>query len=137
MISTKFIPQKIDDCATFLLTLKRCGTCNRDMVIKPTPNTAFPLYWDNDFDSQAKRAGFVQRSRVKVDDRYICIECVEAGKASFKCELCKDRKPSNKEKGIFGDPPEFLCMDCYETVSAKVWNEKEDELLKTHRYDFE
>lgn len=71
-----------------------------------------------------------------VDDEPICIECEQAGKSDFLCALCKERKRSNKKQESFGDPSEFLCTDCYETKPAKIWDEKVDELVEAHRYDY-
>ena len=41
----------------------------------------------------------------------------------------------NKIQDQFGDPSEFLCSDCYETVSAKEWNNIENILIEKHIYD--
>lgn len=138
MIEYIHTPQKIgDNHVTFLLRLEHCPTCNQDMVVKPEDNCeTFPYHFDNDFDAQAKRARLVLRSEVKVDNIYICLECEQAGKATFFCELCKERKSTAKKKSSYGDPPVFLCLDCYETTPAKIWVEKDDELHHAHRYDW-
>jgi len=84
-----------------------------------------------------KAVGWVLKSNVQVDDRYICENCVEAGKATFKCSLCCERYPTTDIKEHFGYPPDYLCVHCYATVTAEVWEKKFDELEKEHRYDFD
>lgn len=85
MIEYIHTPQKIgDNHVTFLLRLEHCPTCDQDMVIKPKDNRkTFPYYFKNDFNAQAKRAKLVQRSDIKVDNKYICTECVQNGKATL------------------------------------------------------
>ena len=61
----------------------------------------------------------------------------KAGKADFLCALCNERKSTDKIQESIGDAPEFLCKDCYDTVSAKIWDDKLDELQEAHRYDYE
>ena len=138
MSSDNYTPQKYGkNHFTFLLRTQKCKTCNKDMIVKPKDNReTFPYYVRNDFDAQSKRCGLVYRSNIKVDDSYICIKCEQAGEASFECALCNERKSSEKKHKSYGDPPEFLCTDCYETVPAKVWEEKESELYDEHKYDF-
>lgn len=136
---TGFTPKKInEDSAIFMIRLEPCHLCQKDMVTKPEGGyDTWPHWIGNDLKAQTERAGFVFRSRIKVDDEYICTECEQKGRATFECALCGQRKPTDKIKSSFGDPPEFLCMDCYESVPAKTWEEKIKELHKQHRYDFE
>ena len=126
--------------AEMLVELRVCPIC--DIYMLPEykvdyRHSIFPIYIPIDYNAQLKRAGWGKMSSITVDDIYICEECANAGKADFLCALCKERKPSNKEEESYGDPPESLCSDCYETVPAKVWEEKKDELYTEHRYDFE
>ena len=143
MITEKdYIPTIINNrYATFLVDIKKCSICNNLMVVKPSQRyfekNTFPIYYELDFTAQAKRANLHFVSNIKVNDEYICIECAKGGKATFLCVLCNTRKSSNKEKETFGDPPEVLCTDCYETVSAKIWDDKCEQLSAQHRYDFE
>ena len=126
--------------AEMLVELKKCHICGKFMLPdyhNYFAKSIFPTYFPIDFDAQLKKAGWGKMSDIKVDDEYICQECAKAGKADFLCVLCKQRKPTDKEKESFGDPPEFLCSDCYETIPAKVWDEKVEELHGLHRYDFE
>jgi hypothetical protein len=35
----------------------------------------------------------------------------------------------------FGDPAEYLCKPCYETVPASVWDAAKERLRRSHQYD--
>jgi len=76
-------------------------------------------------------------SDASCDNGLICTECKAAGVASFFCALCNKKQPSSKEQKTFGDPPEKLCRDCYESVPANIWEAKCVSLYNEHRYDFE
>lgn len=52
------------------------------------------------------------------------------------CALCNKLRKGKPQEAI-GDPPEFMCTPCYETVPAKIWIAKRDALWEEHRYDFE
>ena len=123
--------------ARFLLTVETCPECGRFMVIKPSnPRCTFPFFIKLNFDAQAAAAGLGIRSDLQSGNDYICQDCANAGKAWFYCELCKEKKSTGKVQQSFGDPTEFLCIDCYGTVPAKEWEEAVDRLYKSHRYDF-
>lgn len=131
-------PRKLTDYGVMIVELYVCPICNRYMVIAPSKyHGTFPARYDHDFDAQMKRVGWVKMSDVKQDDNNVCVECVRAGKATFLCVLCEQRKPTDKIQYSFGDPPEFACRDCYETVSAKRWTEAINALDNRHRYDHE
>lgn len=138
-----FVPKVIHNgYAIMLVRVMECATCGKLMVNKPKSRedleqNIFPAYISVSFENQLKRANWVQQSSAKVDGRYVCMECVVAGRVEFLCALCKDRKSSDKEQASFGDPPEFLCSDCFTTVTAQIWDQKVDELEKRHRWDFE
>jgi len=98
----------------------------------------FPYYWRENLKSQMERANIMFRGDVKdKDDHYICEECAKAGKSTFICDLCGEERSSELKQESFGDPPDFLCKVCYETVPAKIWEKKHDELWHEHRWDFE
>lgn len=119
-----------------LIEAKKCPICSKVMIHKAKAGI-FPMYIAINQDAQMKNAGIVFTSNVSVDDKLICVECEASGKADFKCELCGERRPTNLIQESFGYPPEFLCKVCYETVPAKQWDEKTDELYDQHKYDFE
>lgn len=134
----KYIPKIIDDnLATFSVEFDVCPICKQKMVILPDSyHSPFPKWRENNFAAQAKRAGFRFMSGSLANGENICRECEAAGKASFLCALCDEQKPSFKIKECFGDAAEYLCTDCYENVTAKVWIEKCKKLREDHKYDF-
>ncbi len=120
-----------------LIEAEKCVCCEKIMIAKSTNhNSIFPKFWRINQESQMKAAGIVYKTHSTIDGYSICIECEQAGKSSFLCALCNERKSSDKRKEAIGDPADFLCKDCFETKSAKVWEEKYDELIEEHKYDF-
>ena len=123
--------------AKMFVRVHKCRACERPMVYPPGErDKTFPSHYSASFGAQIRRAGFVVASSAKVDDSVICVECKEEGKASFVCALCGERRKSDLIEDYFGDPPEFLCAVCYETVPAKTYDEKKAELRDGHRWDY-
>lgn len=123
-----------------IIQAKKCPICGKVMIKKVKEymlDKIFPAYWQMNQVSQAKRAGIVFKSTTKVDDENICEECEKSGKADFLCALCNERKSTDKIQESIGDAPEFLCKDCYDTVPAKIWDDKLEELEEAHKYDYE
>jgi len=132
----EFIPQKIGDkYITFLLELSKCYKCKQDMIVCPRYKAPFPFWNKVNFNAQVERANLVIKSNVLVDDHFICINCVKSGKADFLCALCEERKSTDKIKDWIGDPAEFLCWDCFNTVTAAIWQAKSADLHEKHKYD--
>ena len=136
-----FVPEVIESGAggcygIMLVKLNKCPICGKHMLV-PVARHQGPFPIAIDFDAQIKKAGWVRQSIAEVDGRPICQECSAAGKADFLCQLCKERRPTSKIKESFGDPPEFLCQDCYSTVPAEIWDKEVDRLEKEHQWDFE
>lgn len=119
----------------FDLYVPKCPCCGKHMM-KKAPSGLFPCSIFDNQEAQMKDLGVVFESPMYLDDDKICAECAEQGKASFHCALCGVLKPSSKLQYSVGSPPEYLCEDCYETVSAKVWQEKVDELDDAHKWDY-
>ena len=134
----EYVPKIYGDrYVEMLLEGTKCFSCGKMMLRKPH-NDNFPIYIHANQKSQMKRAGLVFISHSKIEEHPICIECEKEGKASFKCSLCNTEKPSNKLKESFGIiATDYLCIDCYESVSAKVWEEKNEEFQEVHKYDYE
>ena len=139
----EYCPKVLEDgYAEMLVKLEKCPICDTNMLAPHDERCSyerslFHLYWRIDFKHQLKNAGWHLMSDIKVDDKYICQDCASAGKANFLCALCGERKPTDKKRDSFGDPPDHLCIDCYESATAKVWNDKVEELEELHRWDFE
>lgn len=119
-----------DRLALFAVELSTCKFCNVKMI--QDCRGPFPGWRGNDLKAQAKRAGIAIQDSTW--DK-ACKPCIAQDKVIFECDLCEQQKPSSKHQNTIGDPGSHLCKDCYETVSAKVWEEKEDQLMDKHRYD--
>lgn len=139
-----YVPEIVENKSTvyfkMLVEVKKCHLCKKFMMPKANSQFnggVFPNYIHINQDAQMKMAGFVYSTRIEVDGECICEECKNAGKVDILCAMCEQRKPSDKQQESFGYPPEYLCKDCYETVPAKKWEDKVDELQQSHRYDFE
>lgn len=120
----------------FKLRVEDCPCCGGKMM-KEAPYGVFPYCFEECQDAQMKNKGISLISDAKIDDDYICSDCKGKGKASFICALCEERQESDLIKESFGSPAEYLCEECYSTVSAKEWEKKTQELSESHRYDFD
>ena len=126
---------------TMLVELWECPLCAKWMIW-PNPqrgslHDTFPRFYKIDFNHQLQAAGWVKASDIKVEGRTICTACVDAGKAYFTCSLCNQKQSTDNILNRYGDPPEFLCVTCYQTTPASKWDAKEDELQEKHRYDYD
>ena len=143
-----YTPEIIEDgfttYAVMLVEIETCPACERYMVpniSKYHRDNIFPTHTNNDLDAQVRRAGWVFESKMLsymggFEPSYLCVECAESGEAAFVCQLCEEEKESDKAQAWFGDPAEILCTDCFESVPAKQWKRKVDELREAHKYDF-
>ena len=116
----------------FDLQTKKCPYCGKQMMGRSNLFSSL-----KDQETQMKKLGVVFISDATKDNQYICVECKEKGIASFICALCGERRSYEDMQESFGDPPEYLCKHCYNTVSAKVWDDKVADLSDIHKYDFE
>ncbi len=134
-----YTPQIIEGgYALMLIQVAACPICKKIMVYIPKDSYAlFPAYCKIQAKAQIERAGWIYMSTIKQDDKNICVECVKAGKVTFFCSICEERKPTSKIQESIGWPPEYMCTDCYETKSAKEWQKHYNALEKDHRYDYE
>lgn len=117
----------------FALQTDECPICRVRMLNKDK-NNLFPYYVGMNQEAQMKKAGMEFKGSVFVKGSHICKKCEESGKATIKCELCGETKSSVKIQESFGEGS-FLCSDCYETIPAKQWDEKYEELLEEHKWD--
>jgi hypothetical protein len=138
-----YTPAIDGDVARFQLRLQRCN-CGAAMIDIPVSyrnvswvHDLFPRVSDEGLEAQMRRANirFVSGS-LDVNNKPICQQCEADGKSEFLCDLCQKVKPSSKRKERFGDPPEFLCTDCYATTPAKVWEKAMNDLEQAHRWDY-
>jgi len=142
-----YIPEIIDGgyslYGKLLVPLTHCPSCNEVMLKRYSFNwsgfeSIFPASLQLQLREQLSRAGIRTYSQFKnKDDKFICVECAKEGKDTFICYLCEEERTSDLQQTQHGDPPEYLCTICYESVPAKVWDEAEDKLRASHKYDYE
>ena len=131
-----FTPQKVGGHFVFRVRTERCGQCEKQMICKPeSSNRTFPDYYKDNLEAQAKRAWLVINSANEFNGRFICECCVKSGSVNFTCELCHETKKTNEIEESFGASEHHLCKKCYETVPAKYWDEKVEELNDDHKWD--
>jgi len=130
-------PGHKDGYVAMLVKAQPCPSCDKTMVHPPHRRKPFPVFFQLTFEKQLADMGLVIQSQYLRDAEYICTECAEAGKAGFTCALCEEWRSNGTAKESYGDPSEHLCTPCFETVSAKIWQEAKDRLYEEHKYDFE
>lgn len=131
-----FTPKKANGYFTFRVRTECCGQCKKEMIHKPEAhNRTFPEYVDDNLKAQAGRAGLAINSGSEFEGRFVCEDCINSGVVNFVCLLCYKTKKTNEIKASFGTAEHHLCGDCYETVPAKVWDDKVNELNKEHEWD--
>lgn len=119
---------------------KLCPVCNKPMLNKHNFNygdNIFPNYYIQHQKAQMERCGIEFISSAVVDNERICEACAAQGKACFKCHYCNAMLSSELIEKSFGEPAEYLCKNCYETLSAKKWDEAVKQLEDDHEYDYE
>lgn len=121
-----------------IVKVSSCACCNRNMISRRWKRAPDYYLIEGRLSDWMEARRFVYDSdAVDSNDEPICEICKKEGKSSFKCAICDEIKPSSKIKHSFGDPAEYLCVDCYNSVSAAEWDKKVDALEGAHRYDFE
>lgn len=120
-----------------VLPAKRCANCGRLMVSRA---------WAKVHDWGSAGRGSVADQLGKAGVRQyadsftlgpLCRECAAAAAGHFTCALCGVVRTSDLRHESWGDPPDIVCEQCYETVPAKRWEAFVAEMEKLHRYDYE
>ena len=95
------------------------------------------MFPSHDRKGQAKELGIKFISGKEFNYKKYCTECVEGGKAEFKCFHCKEIKNSGLIQESIGasDCADHICKDCYETLTAKEWDSIIEEMEEDHKYD--
>lgn len=120
---------------TVMIQGARCQGCSL-VMIQDWKSDAIPVYWKASLSEQAKRASVVFRSYTHdASGKELCKACAPT-KGGFVCAMCNQRQRGDLSKVSFGDPAEHMCLVCYETRSAKEWDELAHRLLVKHQYDF-
>lgn len=123
-----------NDEAYFIVKMNRCARCHLPMLdnvkagVAPgsTPSLA----------PQARRAGWkISSGQSPMGEGYICQECFEADPRRYECLLCGEKREKKEVKRQFKHADEILCIHCFNTVSARVWDDAEERLSEMGYYD--
>lgn len=140
-----YVPEIFDNGnrVKLMAQLLSCSACGRKMIKLESSQMMkvyhlFPHYVRDNLKAQLERANITWYGNTKdKEGHYLCEDCSKKGLGTFLCALCGEERTSDLKEKIFGDPPEYLCKVCYESVPAKVWDKKTSELYDAHRWDFE
>ena len=122
----------------FELKVIICPKCNKKMIDAEYWKlfSVFPIYHKKALKIQLSKRNMVVRSEIKNNDyAYVCKTCI--GLAEFKCYSCKEQRLIKNKKYTHGDPPDHLCKECFNTKTAKEWEDLEDEIVEKHQWDYE
>lgn len=126
------VPDKPYICV--LIEVRRCLECH--LPLRPNLGTHNPRYHHLDIKAQWARANWPDPGPyIAAREGYICKPCAEKGLATWTCALCNEPRTGEPQESI-GDPPENLCTNCYESVSAARWQAAVDRLNDRHQFDF-
>lgn len=127
-----FIVDQSED-TTYAVILERLGHCS--ICGRPIANKRDLEYIQRWYGKQMKLLGAVPfgMETPGKEGEMVCMECRRQGRVTFKCVLCGEERPATllKEEHSRG----CLCQVCYESKSAKEWEETVDRLLDEGRYD--
>lgn len=129
-----FVPTIQESWGLFALPVSRCSFCKTYTLPK------IKGFYENGSSAmsqaeQMKAAGMRYRGSNFITSDIVCEQCVADGKIHFKCAFCEETRNSELyHDAEYGDP---ICKICYETLTAKEWDEKMKELHEIHRYDYQ
>ena len=135
-----YVPIRLGGYGLMLVNLDQCVVCSLPMVRRSwdMPHSSpFPPYDPVSLKAQAQRAGWVFAGKLQVNAETICERCERADRARAACYLCKRERKASEVREAIGDPPEYLCTPCYDSVPARVWDRAVKELEEAHRWDHE
>lgn len=136
----EFVPQIIKEgFGLMIIKLQRCPSCNGVMVDIPQEarRKMFSLYMSIDLKTQLERADWKLQSNAELNGKKICEKCEKEGRSQFKCFICEKDQPTSMIHNCHGDPPDFVCINCYKNIPAEKWDQIMEKLYKIHRYDFD
>lgn len=119
-----------------LVQLQTCGCCKRPCLRTHGGNHGgvFPDWFAINRGAQLKKANWGMLSSTRnADEARLCDDCAKEHGA-FRCALCKQERKGKPQESV-GDPPEYLCTPCFESVPAKAWADEVERLEESHRWD--
>lgn len=103
----------------FELIVSECPSCHRLMM----PYVSHKA-WPDNREAQKQLHNLIEAGQYSYRYQdYICEDCVKS--ATVVCYLCKQERANDEIRTQWGD--RCLCERCFETVTAKVWDEAERE----------
>lgn len=118
------------------VSLEPCVYCRRLMVAEAWTKYGSPFA--HTLPGQMEKNNWTTRGASipgTERDEYACVDCVAAGKVKFTCAICEQERTSEFLHEEHYDEAE--CTICYETISAKIWEEWHDEQSQRKRYHYE
>lgn len=102
----------------FVTFRSRCKECGHPMV----EIGATSIWGGFDIEKQLLAAGVRRKSKSTQIIGELCSQCDADAKGTFTCRICLQQKTSDRlyTDSRTNDP---VCLDCYETVPAKKWDE--------------
>lgn len=120
---------------TFLVTTDICDICGKEMMMLSGLNL-FPARAHITQLEQMHRVGIVERWGKTEAGQNICVECSQAGLATFTCCFCrKQYSLSELHSKLYEN--ELVCKTCYLKTPHAEWEKKLDALRNRHRWDYE
>jgi len=126
---------------TFALEIKPCSICGRLIFNAPIDTSLynrrqFPSYLKINAAAQVKAAGLVPAG-YNPGDNYdaVCKICESEGRVEFTCFCCGEKRKSSLFHDVEYSEP--FCKVCYESKSAKEWNEAVERASELHKYDYD
>ena len=133
-----------DDMILLAFPITRCRECQQLMlpesaqVLQQANNRG--VFYTPKGDSVTAQ---LQRGAISIDQGYkagldhVCGDCINEGKVQVECQACHKQVSLNDTHFKVGDPPEFICRECHETMPAAAYEKMVDQLEQRHQYDYE
>lgn len=115
----------------------QCCQCCQCNIVSLSLSGYFPYSGSNRLDFLRQ----IEASGLKFQGGYfnakpVCQECLSTGRVLFQCFQCKEMRLSVDMKETFGiHPSDFLCVYCYNSMTAAEWDKVYDFLEESHQYD--
>jgi len=84
-------------------------------------------------ESQLARAAMSIEDSTEVGGQKVCGECVKAGTVQVECQGCHKQVSLNETH--FSIPPDYICAECFQTLTAANYADLVEEIETKHQYD--
>lgn len=146
--SGEYVPQVLtrpgqQDLVLLAYPVFPCSECGRPTLSQSLRHIRYTNIWGEAFapagdsiKAQLLRAGLQVEDTADFDGKQVCGECVKAGKVKVRCCHCERETSLDNVQFQAGDPAEFLCRACYESVPAAQYAKLVKEIEERHRHDY-